>query len=175
MNNFGSTILYFTDYLRVQNFTNLWKKNQQISSKFTITKIKHYPIEASYQFIIEPTENCQKLLFIEPNAAILPSVDQEWFQTHRQLAFTSSVLINNKTESLKDLSTEDLAEIDQKELRKYAFVMERKLLFLLSPFNFAYNNFYTFHELLIYPALALTQSSPFVGKLDKAIHEIMSA
>ena len=52
--------------------------------------------------------------------------------------------------------------------------MERKLLYTLSPLNFAYNNFYTFYELLIYPALALTQSSPFLVKLDKTIHEIIT-
>ena len=80
---------------------------------------------------------------------------------------------NNKIESLKDLNNVNLFEVEETELRKYWFMMDQKLLNVLSPFNFAYYNFYTFHELLIYPALSITQGSSAIEKVDAENHRIV--
>ena len=59
------------------------------------------------------------------------------------------------------------------ELKNCLFFAGKELLTLISPLNFAYNNFYTFHELLIYPLLALTQSSPLLTAFPEVLHEII--
>ena len=85
-------------------------------------------------------------------------------------AFSSLTQVNGSTNPLEDLSQTDLSSVSESSLRSYAFIMDRKLAHVLEPLDFAYYNFYTFHELLFYPAMAVTQGSSLLSSIKTTFH-----
>ena len=53
-------------------------------------------------------------------------------------------------------------------------VVKKSLFSVISPFNFALYDRYTFHELCLYPVLALTQGTTRLKQLRTEYHMIAS-
>ena len=75
---------------------------------------------------------------------------------------------------LSYLDSKDLYHYSDYDLSKTLVVVKKTLFSVISPFNFALYDRYTFHELCLYPVLALTQGTSKLKQLKVEYHLIAS-
>lgn len=63
--------------------------------------------------------------------------------------------------------------MQDEQFSTYLFIAKEDLFQLITPFNFAYGNLYTFNELVLLPLILMVRLSSNFVPLSKAYHSIM--